>query len=170
MKKLILSALAITIVFSIVGCKKDDDASCGNDDYFFRANGWKGINITIDTSNNGIDDPNIVPSCYDQAYEIIKTDGTTQLNFLTTTCPTSCSHNRVRTWWWDPTSECHSRFYFKDPNHCSDTTTKLCNILKLTNDTFRYSVITEIVNYTDPNTGARINYFWSKAKVTAIPY
>jgi hypothetical protein len=138
------SLITLTILTTLFACRKNATLpvrTFNNVTPMYIPNGWRPVGITLDTTDNGIDDAfDVFLACNADNKGIYKQNGIAEYYSGTNTCD-AMDVNQLDAWWWDSTSAVgNTSFYYKEPTE-SIAEAKYCTIVKLNADSFNHTAV-----------------------------
>jgi hypothetical protein len=156
--------IIITMLVTLFACTRPSTVPprpFNNVTPMYISNGWRPVGITVDTTNNGVNENiDAWDACNADNKNIFVSSGTVKYFSGPITCDPSDLDN-VGLWWWDNNTPIGNTAFFTVDNSSAIPDTQYITIIKLTTDSFNYS--TEI--YRGSSTGLIPNYakFYGKS-------
>jgi hypothetical protein len=159
--------IIVTMLITLFACRRNATVPArviNNVTPMYIPNGWRPVGITVDTTNNGINENiDVWDACNADNKNIFLASGVVQYFSGAITCDPNDVDNQS-TWWWDNATPIGNTVFYTVDNSGAIPDSQYLSIIKLTADSFNYS--TEV--YRSNSNGLIPNY--AKFYFKSVPF
>jgi hypothetical protein len=134
--------ITLTLLTTLFACKRNTTVAprvINNVTQMYIPNGWRPVGITVDTTNNGINENiDVWDACNADNKNIFLASGIVQYYTGAIKCDSIDVDEQIP-WWWDNATPIGNTAFFTVDNSSGVPDTQYANIIKLTADSFNYS-------------------------------